>query len=108
MTDAPEPTFTAAEVEALHNRALRAEHTALKLTIASRYGINAEDSDKLLTAPDEEGLNAQAKRLSEWRSSPQPARLLVPGEGRTPERTRKSDDQRFANELFGRDPDMTY
>lgn len=108
VSDAPEPTFTAADVEYLNQRALTAEHTALRLTIAAKYGINAEDSAALLTAEDETGLNAQAERLAEWRASTRVTGPYVPSEGKTPERTHKSPTQQFANRLFGRDPDLTY
>lgn len=108
MTYKPERTFTAAEVEYLNQRALTAEHTALRLTIATKYGISAEDSAALLTAPDETGLTAQAARLSEWRDSTRVTGPYVPSEGRTPGRPQKSEIKRFVGELFGHDPDLTY
>lgn len=65
MSDGTEATFTASEVESIHQRMIEAEQAVLRLDIAAKYGINAEDSATLLTATDETGLTAQARRLSQ-------------------------------------------
>lgn len=94
-----EPTFTAAEVESLNQRALAAEHGALRMSIAATYGINAEDTAALLTATDESGLTAQALRLSQ---------LGQPTNGKKPADVRPQRDERqqFAAQLFGHNPDL--
>ena len=94
-----EQTFTAAEVESLNQRAVAAEHAALRMTIAATYGINAEDTAALLTATDESGLTAQALRLSQ---------LGQPSSGKKPAdaQPQRDERQRFAAQLFGHNPDV--
>lgn len=96
---ATEQTFTAAEVESLNQRAVAAEHAALRMSIATAYGINAEDTAALLTASDESGLTAQALRLSQLGQS---------AGGKKPAGTRPQRDERqqFAAQLFGHNPDL--
>lgn len=96
---ATERTFTATEVESLNQRAQAAEHAALKMSIASAYGINAEDTAALLTATDESGLTAQAMRLSQLgqRASSKATASVAP---------ERDDRQRFAAQLFGHNPDI--
>ena len=52
-------------IAALEKRYQDAEAARLRADIASRYGLAPEDRDLFLTASDEEGLEIQARRLSE-------------------------------------------
>lgn len=85
----------------LEKRYEEAETRATRASIASEYGISAEDRDLFLTGSDEETLTAQAKRLADRESERKKRNNHVPNEGSNP--SPPSDDRRdFVRRLTGR------
>lgn len=78
---------------------------ALRMRVASQFGISSEDRDLLLTATDEDSLRLQAERLGSAASQRLSGGNVAPREGGTVEvRAAGGRDLRsFANELFGSD-----
>jgi hypothetical protein len=85
---------------AMEKRAMDAEATALRSTIAAEFGITPEDRDLFLTASDQDTLRTQAKRLAE-RVADRKKTHTVPTEGKTPTATVSSDERQFVRQLFG-------
>lgn len=85
---------------AMEKRAMDAEATALRSTVAAEFGITPEDRDLFLTASDADTLRAQAKRLAE-RETDRKKTNTVPAEGKTP--TAGADEMRtFTRSLFNK------
>lgn len=97
QTELDKATQRATETEAERDHA-RAE--ALRLRIAAKHGIGAEDADLFLTGTDEETLTAQAERLNNRDTDRKKRGNYVPREGTTP--TPPADEERAAvRSLFG-------
>lgn len=80
----------------------QAEAKALRLEVATKFGISSEDAELFLTGSDEQTLTKQAERLSERTDQRKKNGNRVPLEGATPSPT--SDPKRtFLRELTGRD-----
>lgn len=79
-----------------------AESRAMRASIASEYGIAAEDRDLFLTGEDEETLTAQAKRLADRESERKKRSNHVPGEGSNPA-TKDDPTKEFLRRATGRD-----
>ncbi|MDH6283222.1 hypothetical protein [Prescottella agglutinans] len=73
---------------------------ALRLRIATKYGISDEDADDLLTGSDEETLTRQAERLTARESDRKKQGNHVPREGTNPTAT-PNEERTFVREFFG-------
>ncbi|ORL15403.1 hypothetical protein [Prescottella equi] len=73
---------------------------ALKLRIATKYGISDEDADLFLTGSDEETLAKQAERLASRESDRKKQGNHVPREGTNPTAT-PNEELAFVREFFG-------
>ena len=79
-------------------------HETLRLRVASKHGISAEDAELLLTGADEDTLTKQAAALAARRSDQTTHSAgVVPGEGTTPNTPLAEDPMRkLARGIFGR------
>ena len=86
----------------MEQRTAQAVAMAARSDIAAEFGISKEDRDVFLTATDEDGLRAQAKRLHELSAERKKQAPHVPSEGAT---TTPADtgEREFVRNLFGRD-----
>ena len=94
----------AQRVQALEAEALAARSEALRLRIATKFGIGDEDADLFLTATDEETLTKQAERLSALEADRKKQGNHVPREGVTHPQPGEDDMRAFARNLFAGDP----
>ena len=88
---------TAERIAALEEKAAKAEAAALRASVQASFKISDEDAALFLTAPDREGLEAQAKRLSERDLGP--GTNYVPGEGDNP-KPGDSEERAAVRQLF--------
>lgn len=86
----------------MEQQTAQAVATANRSDIAAEFGISKDDRDTFLTATDEDGLRAQAKRLHELSAERKKKAPHVPNEGATtiPADT---DEREFVRNLFGRE-----
>jgi hypothetical protein len=90
---------TAERLAAAEKDAAEARREALKLRIATRFGIGDEDADLFLTGSDEETLSRQAERLGARIADQQKRGNVVPREG-TNSSSVDNDKRQFAQQLF--------
>lgn len=125
---APEKTFTQAEVDRIiadrlkredvkglkskaaefdklaEARAQEAEAKAIRYQVAVEKGISETDADLFLTGMDEDTITAQADRLIERDGDEQKRGNYVPNEGKQPKNQSKDDPMReVTRQLFNRD-----
>lgn len=74
---------------------------ALRSQISVEFGISKEDQDTFITASDEEGMRAQAKRLSEL-TADRKKQMHVPKEGNVTDTAGSEDRRAFVRQLTGR------
>lgn len=79
----------------------QAKAEALRLKVAVKHGISADDAELFLTGLDEQTLEAQAKRLAEREADRKKNGAVVPGEGPGSNKP-ASDLQTFTRQLFAR------
>lgn len=99
LSEAEKAQKRAEEAERERDQA-RAE--ALRLRIAAKYGVSAEDAELFLTAGDEETLEAQAKRLADREADRKRAGDIAPSLGSRPTHTGATDERDFVRQLFGK------
>ena len=86
-----------AEVE---KRAIEAETSALRSSIAATHGVSVEDRDLFLTGVDEATLTAQAKRLADREVDRKKAGNVAPKEGAATNSGTDDGLQEFTRKLF--------
>jgi hypothetical protein len=90
---------TAERLAAAEKDAADARREAMRLRVATRYGIGDEDADLFLTGSDEETLQKQAERLGARIADQQKRGNVVPREG-TNSTSVDNDKRQFAQQLF--------
>ncbi len=78
----------------------QAKAEALRLRIAGKHGVSAEDAELFLTGTDEETLTRQAQRLSERTKEQKRAGNVVPGEGKNTNTSGTDPMRDFTRDLF--------
>ncbi len=86
-------------VTALEAEIRGARSEALRLRVASKFGIAEEDADLFLTGDDEETLTKQAKRLTDRESERKKQGNFVPREGTNP-KPGSDNDREVVRSLF--------
>ncbi|MDH6279349.1 hypothetical protein [Prescottella agglutinans] len=75
---------------------------ALRLRIATKYGVSDEDADLFLTGSNEEALTKQAERLAARESDRKKNGNHVPREGTNPKSSGNNELNEFTRTLFRR------
>lgn len=92
-------------IKGLEGEMARVQLDSLRLSIAARFGVSADDAAVLMTGSDEASLTMQAERLAQ---SFRPLGNVSPREGGTAQtgtRGREQQEMReYVSELFGTDP----
>ena len=91
----------AERIKALESDAATARTEALRLRVASKFGISDDDADLFLTGTDEESLTRQAKRLADRESDKKKQGNYVPREGNQPGNASDNDDAVARRILLG-------
>ncbi len=81
----------------------QAKAEALRLRIAGKHGVSAEDAELFLTGTDEETLTRQAQRLSERTKEQKRAGNVVPGEGKNTNTSQANDEIEAVRQIFRRE-----
>lgn len=99
-TEAEKAAERLAELEA-ENLTTKAE--LIRLRVASKHGISAEDAELFLTGTDEDSLIKQAERLAAMEPAKKPRGSYVPNEGKNPNSPGDGNELRdVARNLFNR------
>lgn len=86
----------------LETENLKTKAELIRLRVASKHGISAEDAELFLTGTDEDSLTKQAERLAAMEPAKKPRGSYVPSEGKNPTPGDGNELRDVARNLFNR------